>query len=719
MAKTKARWIERDYTGDNTSTNPSDALWAGNIDYSTTQTIKAKIDAVQAQVDGYDHDLSLSDLNNVTEDTVNYATKRFLLHPAGAGDWANVAASDFKTALSLAKSDVGLSNVENTALSAWTGSTNITTVGLISSGTWEGSPVGVDFGGLGNFTTPTANYILKGDGTGWVESANGNFIVFTDGDNIISGINNANTTTFVSATKISTGIISNTEFDYLNGLTGNIQSQIDTHTHTLDGLSDVTITTPSSTQVLQYNGSAWVNASLAAGHTQNTDTGTNSESFRINNDALPAANTATIFFGDTSTTTHFLRWDGVTDSRYELSHSLHVTGSITATTNISGTWAGTTIGVAKGGTGTTTAPTAGQILVAEDADNYTPRTIGESGNIDVTASGTGITIGVASGYQIPTTTQVGFIHEQNTDTGTDSNNFNIGTATSDATLTLGNSTGSSSFTPRFLITSNASLSTMNFVSSDAAGDYYGNYKFFGETLDFTISNGVVTSGSWNGTAISVAKGGTGQTAVGTGGQVLATNAGATATEWKSLSTTDISGIGALTGTTGNSWSIDSDGNSGVSALSLNWGGGRANIQVDGSNYLQFSSVGAIYGFGGASAVFIDGNTGNVEAASFTGSGTQLTDLTNSYKNYISAAITSTQISTDKYISLPEAVVVSSNVVVIVVGGPVQEYGVDYTVDNGGAGGVGRVRWHNGTSSLGLDGQLAAGDKLIVIYQPAG
>lgn len=37
------------------------------------------------------------------------------------------------------------------------------------------------------------------------------------------------------------------------------------HTHTLDGLSDVTITTPSSGQVLSYDGSGWVNATAGGG----------------------------------------------------------------------------------------------------------------------------------------------------------------------------------------------------------------------------------------------------------------------------------------------------------------------------------------------------------------------------------------------------------------------------------------------------------------------
>jgi hypothetical protein len=48
----------------------------------------------------------------------------------GNGDWATIT-----------KTDVGLSNVENTALSTWSGSTNITTLGTIATGTWNGSVI--------------------------------------------------------------------------------------------------------------------------------------------------------------------------------------------------------------------------------------------------------------------------------------------------------------------------------------------------------------------------------------------------------------------------------------------------------------------------------------------------------------------------------------------------------------------------------------------------
>ncbi len=62
------------------------------------------------------------------------------------------------------KSSLALNNVENTALSTWSGSTNITTLGTITSGTWNGSTLTVSNGGTGATTF----------GQGWIYSNGGN-----------------------------------------------------------------------------------------------------------------------------------------------------------------------------------------------------------------------------------------------------------------------------------------------------------------------------------------------------------------------------------------------------------------------------------------------------------------------------------------------------------------------------------------------------------------
>ena len=68
-------------------------------------------------------------------------------------------------AVTLDKADVGLSNVENTALSTWTGSTNIKSVGTIIAGVWNGSAVPVANGGTGATDAPGARTNLGLDPT--------------------------------------------------------------------------------------------------------------------------------------------------------------------------------------------------------------------------------------------------------------------------------------------------------------------------------------------------------------------------------------------------------------------------------------------------------------------------------------------------------------------------------------------------------------------------
>lgn len=59
-----------------------------------------------------------------------------------------------------------MSNVENTALSTWSGSTNLTTLGTISAGTWNGTAIGVSYGGTGSTTAAGARVALLPSLTG-------------------------------------------------------------------------------------------------------------------------------------------------------------------------------------------------------------------------------------------------------------------------------------------------------------------------------------------------------------------------------------------------------------------------------------------------------------------------------------------------------------------------------------------------------------------------
>ncbi len=95
------------------------------------------------------------------------STKKFL-RQTGTGSVSAAPAWDTVTS-----TDVGLGNVENTALSTWAGSTNITTLGTIATGVWSGTAIDhskltgivqADVGGLTTGSSPTFAGLSLGTG---------------------------------------------------------------------------------------------------------------------------------------------------------------------------------------------------------------------------------------------------------------------------------------------------------------------------------------------------------------------------------------------------------------------------------------------------------------------------------------------------------------------------------------------------------------------------
>ncbi len=62
---------------------------------------------------------------------------------------ADAAVTDAKIATGISKSKVGLGNVENVSISSWAGTSSLTTVGTITSGTWSGTAISLNNGGTG------------------------------------------------------------------------------------------------------------------------------------------------------------------------------------------------------------------------------------------------------------------------------------------------------------------------------------------------------------------------------------------------------------------------------------------------------------------------------------------------------------------------------------------------------------------------------------------
>ena len=97
--------------------------------------------------------------DTLAEVTANTSSTKKFLRMTGTGSAGAAPAWDTVT-----KADVGLGNVENTALSTWAGTNKIVTVGTITSGTWQGTTVAVNHGGTGA-TSFTANSVIMSGST--------------------------------------------------------------------------------------------------------------------------------------------------------------------------------------------------------------------------------------------------------------------------------------------------------------------------------------------------------------------------------------------------------------------------------------------------------------------------------------------------------------------------------------------------------------------------
>lgn len=155
LSKLAALTVSRALVSDGSgvvSVSPVTSTELGHV-AGVTAAIQTQIDAKQAS----DADLTaIAALSPANDDIIQRK----------AGAWTNRTPSQFKTDLALTKSDVGLGNVENTALSTWAGSANITTLGTIVTGVWNGSIIGSNYGGAG-----TINGLLKANGSGVVSAA--------------------------------------------------------------------------------------------------------------------------------------------------------------------------------------------------------------------------------------------------------------------------------------------------------------------------------------------------------------------------------------------------------------------------------------------------------------------------------------------------------------------------------------------------------------------
>lgn len=136
---------------------------------------------------------------------------------------------------------------------------SLTSVGTLTTGTWNASTIAISYGGTGGTTASEAINNLLPDQTGNTGKAlrsNGSaaywsVISLDDLNDVTANSNNAG--------------------DFLRFISGQWQNS----TAAIDDLSDVTITSASSDQYLVYNGTAWVNSTVDTAPNANpTFTGT-------------------------------------------------------------------------------------------------------------------------------------------------------------------------------------------------------------------------------------------------------------------------------------------------------------------------------------------------------------------------------------------------------------------------------------------------------------
>ena len=92
------------------------------------------------------------------------ANNNFIRVNAGVADYRTVAQT---------KEDLGIAGDITTALGNFTGTSKITTVGTIGTGTWRGTAVAVGYGGTGVKTLPS-NSVLIGNGTSAITNVSNN-----------------------------------------------------------------------------------------------------------------------------------------------------------------------------------------------------------------------------------------------------------------------------------------------------------------------------------------------------------------------------------------------------------------------------------------------------------------------------------------------------------------------------------------------------------------
>ena len=143
-------------TSATTDTTNAANIADGTVSNTEFQYINSLTSNAQTQLDAKQATLTfgIANTNAVKIDSAD----------AASGEYAKLTASGIESkSFAEVKTDLSLNNVENTAISTFAGSTNITTLGTIATGTWNSTAVSEVYGGT-NQTTYATGDILYASG---------------------------------------------------------------------------------------------------------------------------------------------------------------------------------------------------------------------------------------------------------------------------------------------------------------------------------------------------------------------------------------------------------------------------------------------------------------------------------------------------------------------------------------------------------------------------
>ena len=564
-----------------------DLVVTGNLTVNGNTTT---LNSVTLTIDDKNIELgSIANATNVTADggglTLKGTTDKSLIWYNATSSWTSSENLSLVTGKSYRINDVVV--LSNTALGNGVTGSCLTSVGTISTGVWQGSTVGVAYGGTGAITL--TGYV-KGSGTSALTACA--TIPGADISGNITG-NAAGLTGTLTVAFGGTGAVTLTSGSYLKGNgTGAITSS---STIPVGDLSGTLSVAGGGTGVTTLTSGSYVKGNGTGGLTTSATIPGSDVSGNITGNAAGLTTTLTVGFGGTGTTT-------LTSGSYLKGNG---TGAITSSSTIPVGDLSGTLSVAGGGTGVTTLTSGSYVKGNGTGGLTTSATIPGSdisGNITGNAAGLTGTLTVAfGGTGVVTLTSGSYLKGNGTGAITTSSTIPVGDLS--GTLSVaGGGTGAVTLTGYVKGSGTSALTASSTIpGADISGNITGNAAGltgtlavgFGGTGTTTLTSGSYLKGNGTGAittsstipvgdlsgTLSVSGGGTGVATFTSGSYVKGNGTGGLTTS-ATIPGSDISGniTGNAAGLTG--------------TLTVAFGGTGVATLTSGS-YLKGNGTGAI------------------------------------------------------------------------------------------------------------------------------